>query len=595
MSNGYDTKTKPGAEFFLHPDTPAQRQYEALRAYLVDGQPAAVAAQRFGYTPATLYSLSRDLRAGRLHFFDRPKPGPKRAPKRDPARDRVLELRKQNYSVYDIQAILKAEGRALSHTAIHRILQEEGFAKLPRRRADERPPVPRPDVAEVADIGHVDWKQFARFETQAGGLFLFLPALLDWGLADWVRKAKLPGSQMIPALQSVLSLLSLKLTGKERISHVMEVCLDPGFALFAGLNVIPKTTALSTYSYRVTRDMIASLLRSYVETLPKVGLLPGNSFNLDFHVSDADHAIPYRGTDEHLLQKHYISQRSRRERAVMVFLVQDDDSRALCYANATVRKDDAADEILRFVEFWEETRGQLPPHLVFDSQLTTYVALDKLDQRGIRFVTLRRRGPKILRQLRELPKSDWKRIKLQGVSRLYSQVRYVESPVALRPIRNPLRQLAVDGLGRDEPTLLLTNDFETKPAHLVERYAHRMIIVELCEFHENNIAENIDFFHLDALSSAVAMQVDLDVMLTLIANGLYRQLAHRIVGFEAAHPKQLFRRFLNAPARVSVDDQTVRVRLTRRTHHPLLLASGALEPTPAIPWWHGRQLQLEIR
>ena len=146
----------------------------------------------------------------------------------------------------------------------------------------------------------------------------------------------------------------------------------------------------------------------------------------------------------------------------------------------------------------------------------------------------------------------------------------------------------MDGLGRDEPTFFLTNDLDAKPTELVERYAHRMII-------ENNIAENVGFFHLDALSSAVAIQVDLDVMLTLIANALYRHLAQRIVGFENAHPKQLFRRFVDSTARVSVNDHTVRVRIARRTHHPLLLASGALQPTPAIPWWDGRQLQLEIR
>ena len=109
---------------------------------------------------------------------------------------------------------------------------------------------------------------------------------------------------MIPALQSLLSLLALKVVGKERMSHVMDVCFDQGFALFAGLNVLPKTTALSTYSYRVTREMTASLLDSYVSTLSGAALLPGESFNLDFH------AIPHRG-QEAVLDKHYVSSRSR--------------------------------------------------------------------------------------------------------------------------------------------------------------------------------------------------------------------------------------------------------------------------------------------
>ncbi|MCK4627056.1 MAG: transposase, partial [Phycisphaerae bacterium] len=140
-----------------------------------------------------------------------------------------------------------------------------------------------------------------------------------------------------------------------------------------------------------------------------------------------------------------------------------------------------------------------------------------------------------MRQLKELPAASWKRMRLHGVSRRYRNVRYTEMSVALRGLSRPLRQIAVCDLGHEEPTLFLTNDTAIKLVDLVERYAHRMLI-------ENSIAENIDFFHLDALSSAIAMQVDLDLILTLVANGLYRQLAGQLKGFEAAQPKQIFRR-----------------------------------------------------
>jgi len=581
MDKGNTTTSRRGAKFFRQPQTAPQRQYEALRAYLLEGHSAKQVAQRFGYSPPTLYALARELRAGRLRFFEPSKPGPKRAPKREAARQRVIELRKQNYSVYDIQKILRTEDRILSHVLIHQILREEGFAKLPRRREDERPTVIRPEVAEVADVRQLDWEEFENFETQGTALFVLLPKLVEWGLHRWVRQAGLPGSKMIPALQSVLSMLALKLVGTERLSHVMDVCFDPGFALFAGINVLPKTTATSTYSYRVTRDMTASLLESYTKTLKRLKLTPGQSFNLDFH------AIPYRG-QEAVLEKHYVSKRSRREHAVLAFLAQDNDSRVLCYANATVRKDRAAEEIIEFVEFWERTRGTPPPHLVFDSQLTTYAVLERLNARGILFVTLRRRGPALMRQLKELPAASWNRMRLHGVSRRYRNVRYTEMSVALRGLSRPLRQIAVCDLGHEEPTLFLTNDTDIKPVDLVERYAHRMLI-------ENSIAENVDFFHLDALSSAIAMQVDLDLMLTLVANGLYRQLARQLDGFEAAQPKQVFRRFLNTPARVSVSKHEVRVSIRRCAHHPLLLASGVLEATPRVPWWGGRRLHLEIR
>jgi transposase-like protein len=576
MDKGNVTKARPGAEFFRQPQTAAQRQYEALRAYLLEGRSATDVAERLGYAPTTLYALARELRAGRLRFFEPLRPGPKKAPKREAARQRVIELRKQHYSVYDIQAVLRAEECTLSHVLIHQILREEGFAKLPRRREDERPTVIRPEVADVADVRQLDWEDLQNFETEGTALFVLLPQLVEWGLDRWVRQAGLPGSQMIPALQSVLSMLALKLVGTERLSHVMDACFDPGFALFAGINVLPKTTAISTYSYRVTREMTASLLENYTKTLKRLKLTPGQSFNLDFH------AIPHRG-EEAVLEKHYVSKRSRREQAVLAFLAQDND-----YANATVRKDRAAEEILEFVEFWERTRGTPPPHLVFDSQLTTYAVLERLNTRGILFITLRRRGPALMRWLKELPAAAWKKVRLHGVSRRYRSVRYTETSVALRGLSQPLRQIAVCDLGHEEPTLFLTNDTDIKPVDLVERYAHRMLI-------ENSIAENVDFFHLDALNSAIAIQVDLDLMLTLVANGLYRQLARQLKGFEAAQPKQIFRRFLNTPARVSVSRHDVHVSIRRCAHHPLLLASGCLEATPRVPWWAGRRLHLEIR
>lgn len=580
MSKGNKPPQRPEAAYFYHPLTPAQRQYEALRAYFVEGLPAAVVAERFGYTPTTLRSLCRDFRQGHLTFFPPAPPGPKHAPKRDPARQRVIELRKRNYSIYEIQAQRGREHLTLSHTVIAQILQAEGFAKLPRRGDEERPQLTRLEPAGIADVRAVDWSAWSSFETSAGGLFVCVPTLVAWGFDRWITQAQLPGSAMIPALNSVLALMALKLTGRERLSHVMDVCTDPGLALFATLNVLPKTTALSTYSYRITRTMIVSLLQSYHHALQQAGLLRGECFNLDFH------AIPHRG-EEAVLEKHYVSKRSRREQAVLVFLAQDSDTHVLCYANATVTKATQADEILRFVEFWHTQQGQPPPLLIFDSRLTTYRNLGRLHEQGIRFITLRRRGPALLHHLAALPRSAWKTLRLSGVNRRFRQGRYYESCVILRGLSTSLRQLAVEGLGHDEPTLFLTNDPALKPRDWIERYAHRMLI-------ENAIAENVDFFHLDALSSAIALQVDLDVMLTLIANALYRHLAKSLTGFETAYPKQLFRRFLNTPARVSVTDTAVRVRLHRRAHHPILLNSGWLKTTPAVPWWGHRRLYLEI-
>ena len=108
------------------------------------------------------------------------------------------------------------------------------------------------------------------------------------------------------------------------------------------------------------------------------------------------------------------------------------------------------------------------------------------------------------------------------------------------------------------------------------------------------MADSVDFFHLDALSSAVALNVDFDVLLTVIASGIYRLFAQAPAGLRAAQARQLFRRFLDTTARVTITEQEVTVHLPRRAHNPILLDAGLFGAPAAIPWWDGRPLRIEI-
>ena len=111
---------------------------------------------------------------------------------------------------------------------------------------------------------------------------------------------------------------------------------------------------------------------------------------------------------------------------------------------------------------------------------------------------------------------------------------------------------------------------------------------------ENGLADAVDVFHLDALSSAVALNVDFDVLLMVVASGIYRQFARSLRGYERARARQIFRRFLDTTARVSVTEDLVTVRLPRRAHNPLLLDAGLIGKTTPIPWWQGRRLKFEV-
>jgi hypothetical protein len=564
---------------FLEPTNATHRQYEALRAFFVEGLPSAEAARRFGYTPGSFRVLVHQFRQNpRRDFFLTPAKGPHGAPKADPLRDRVIALRKQNLSIYDISRNLAHQGDSLSPVAVAHILKEEGFARLPRRADDERPLGSRPTIADVADVRQLDLSP-ATFRTKFGGLFLFLPTLASIPLDRILQDVGFPGSQMIPPGCAMRSLLALKLFGTARHGHVMSLVLDQGLALFAGLNVIPKRSYLTEYSCRIAPACYPELMRRWFDAVNRLGLPRGRSFDLDFHT------IPFHGEDA-LIEKHYISKRSRRQKGILAFLVQDAATRVFCYANGELRKDDQNDQILHFARFWKERTGRYPEELIFDSQLTTYAKLNELNRLGIHFITLRRRAKSLMREIDQTPTAAWRRIELKGVSRQYTHPRILDRRITLTDYDGPLRQVTVADLGHEEPTILLTNQLTPTAARLIERYARRMII-------ENSIEDGIDFFHMDALSSAVAMKVDCDLQLTLMASSLYRLLAGRIGrGYEQAKSRHLFRDFVDATAQVTVGKSDIVVRYQKRAHNPLLVAAGFDRAETVIPWLGGKRMQL---
>jgi len=567
------------AQVFLVPQNATHRQYEALRAYFVEQLPGPEVARRFGYTTGSLQQLVHQFRQQpqRSFFIEPVRPGVKAD---EAVRKQIVQLRKQNLSVYDISESLKKHGTARTPVAVSLVLRQEGFAKLPRRGDDERPPGTKPTAADPADARALSLEP-RTVRTKFGGLFLFLPALAELGFDRVIERCEFPGTQMIPASHALRSLLALKLFGTQRHTHVMSAVLDEGLALFAGLNVIPKRSFLTEYSCRIDPACYPRLMRHWFEAISRLGLKHGTSFDLDFHT------IPFHGEDA-LVEKHYVSKRSRRQKGILAFLAQDGEQRFFCYANADLRKEQQNNEILAFVQFWKDRTGKLPEELIFDSKLTTYANLNRLNQEGVQFITLRRRSPQLLQNLLAQPRGAWRRIELQGVSRQYRTPRILDKPITLRDYDGPLRQIAVMDLGHEEPTLLLTNQLRRSAPKLIERYAQRMLI-------ENNIEDGVSFFHMDALSSAVALKVNCDVQLTLMASSLYRHLGQRVGnGYEAVKSRHLFRDFIDATATIEIDEHAIWARFQKRAHNPLLLAAGFDKTETRIPWLGNKRLRLQF-
>jgi hypothetical protein len=133
----------------------------------------------------------------------------------------------------------------------------------------------------------------------------------------------------------------------------------------------------------------------------------------------------------------------------------------------------------------------------------------------------------------------------------------------------------------------LTNDRPNPQTarEVIQTYASRNHV-------ENQLGEQISFFHLDCLCSDVRLNVDFDLTLTVLADLLYRGLAERLKGFSQAGPSKLFRKFVDTPGTIEITAKSVMVRLSKRVHNPLLKEAGLTQPTRAVPWLGSRWVQI---
>jgi len=550
----------PDASTFLHPTADWQRRYEALRASFVDRLPARVVAARFGYAPGYVHLLRHLFRHGQIDFAEAPSVGRR---SRVPAAVRATVCawrRDQHLSAGEIAQLLADEGTEISVRTVERVLAEEGFPKLPRRHRLAIGLTVKgaavPEVSRAITLADVDGQTF---ESAAAGVFLFAPFLAQLGLPEVARTAGLPGTRAIPAAHALLTFVALKLLGTERYAHVGDHAFDPGLGLFAGLNVLPKCTACSTYAYSLNPRHVHRLQAAFVKRAARLGLYDGRVVNLDFHT------VPHYG-DESVLERHWAGARGKVLKGALTLFAQDADTKLLLYTAADIRRVEADDQVTEFLRFWRRVRRGVVPTLVFDSRFTTYPKLSALNRADVRFITLRRRGARLLDRVDHL--DGWTRIHIPHEKRKFPNPQVHESTITLPHYQGPVRQLIVRGNGHEKPAFLISNDFASPVELLVGHYARRWRV-------ENGIAEAVKFFHLNALSSPILTKVHFDVAVTLVADTLYTMLARRLRGFEECDAPTLFRHFIEGKGRITIRGAQVEVTFPRRAHNPILRA---------VPW-----------
>lgn len=564
--------------FFDQPTHPRQRRYEILRAFFVESLSAAEVARRFACSRHSVYSVIRDFRAlaAPADFFfrdslppGRPTPAPASATHAE-----IVRLRKLNLSVPDIKAQLDAScRRPPSERAIAAILDSEGFARLPRRTQAARAAA-GPAPVQAPECLPLDPLQPELFQSaRAAGLLCFLPLLRRYRIDEAIEQAGYPGTNTLSPLQSVLCFLALKLSNIRRYSADDIWCMDRGPGCFAGLNVLPKAAWFSSYSDRTTSAMHQALLAKLAGIFAQHKLV-SDCANLDFTT------LPHWGDDQ-TLEKHWSGTRGRALPGFSAALAQDPDSGLLLRSDATVRRSSSPDSVLEFLDF-SHTGGLQLRFLVFDGRFTTYACLRRLNEAGIRFVTVRRRGHNLVRAAQQAPPQQRQKVRVplhQG-SRL---LEVVESTTSLRHYDGEIRQIAILH-GASRPALLITNDFDAPLASLLRRYARRWLV-------EKSISAQLSFFHLNRLSSSMVIKVDFDLVMTVLAYNLYRLLALELPpGYRHCTPQTLFESLLETAADIQLDPQLCTVSLKKKRNLPALIEALGSQPSQPLPWLGNRRI-----
>jgi len=430
--------------YFEHPQSKRQKQYEAIRAYVIDNVPIEQIAEKYGYQPSTIYSILRNAKSGKLKLFPEVIKGPKQRRTQLEIQNKIIQLRKQNLSAPSIHEKLKQQEITVSISTIERILKDAGFDRLKRRTFAERGITPKNKIIPQR-AAHLDFSKLEPFHVDCpvAGIFFFLPYIIESKIIDIVSQCSLPESSEIDSVHACLSMLLLKLIGNERLSHMESYDQEPGLGAFAGLNILPKSGYMSTYSCRTSEEMLYEFQQQIVEKLFIIypHLYQSSFINLDFH------SIPHYG-DESEMERVWCGARGKSMKGANSVFAQDGSSNAILYTRADILRREESQEIKKFIDYWRSIKGQLDETLVFDCKFTKYSVLDKLTEDGVKFITLRKRSQKLLDMTSQIPKDQWKRVRLPILKRKHKNLLVCESEVILKDCHNIFRQVIIRNHGR---------------------------------------------------------------------------------------------------------------------------------------------------
>ncbi len=547
-------------EYFNNLPTIAKR-YELMKFFFQENKTAEETAEKFNYSVSTIYTMTKKFRQhlekfpNEDPFFIRKIKGRPEKKESNTLIDLIVSLRKKNLSVPDIKTIIDTQpDYSASESYIDYILKQEGFSRLPRRNNVDKEKKELPEKLQAQKSREIDLVN-EKFSSSDIGLLCFLPIIRKYRIDEIIKKSLYPETTVINRLSSITSFLALKLSNVRRYTKDDLWCMDRGLGLFAGLNVLPKAAWFTSYSSRVTRDMNLAFLKEMHNLWIKENLL-GDTANLDFTT------IPYWGKNEHL-ENNWSGKRNKALASMSAILAQSPDSGIINYGDTNVMHKNQNEVVLEFIDFYKSnsTADNDLKYLVFDSKFTCYQNLAKLDDQGIKFLTIRRRGKTIVERLKDIPAKEWKKKRVDCAGNKKRTLKVLDEKVFLKRYGKDIRQIAITGHGKIKPALIITNDFQESVENIIRKYTRRWLV-------EKGISEQIDFFHLNRVSSSMVIKVDFDLTMSITAHNLYRLFAKELERYGSYSDQSIYEEFIKNSGEISLENDIIKVFLKKKRSLP---------------------------
>jgi transposase len=569
-----------------------RRHFEIIMSLYKENLSVQEVCNRFNCSRSLVYEIVSkfvaDVKRGDEPFFKTQilESKPAESGKIDNNESLVIDLRKKNLSVPEIQITTDAMGLNLSTHFIRKVLEKNGFTKMKRRDSESR----QTDLNNIIKNFSAPKSELCKFEPERfssanSGILIFLPIIKKYRIDELINSLDFPGTCQVPKLNSILSFVALKLSNIERYSNDDIWCMDRGMGLFAGLNVLPKKAWYSSYSNRVTREVNSKLLKGLNDIWLEAGLLSG-TFNLDFTT------MPYWGSEESF-ENNWSGKRSKALPSILAAICHDPQSGIICYGDTTIKHENSNQVILQFLDFYSEDPSKKVDYLVFDSKFTTYQQLGKLDMLGIKFITIQRKGKKLNAEIEAIDKTQWKKIIIEKANNKHRSVFYHDKKDTLlytysgKDKNHSIRQIFIKNNEDKDPAILITNDFKTSPAEIIRKYALRWLV-------EKEISEQIHFFHLNSLSSSIVIKVDFDLTMSILSHNLYRLFALEFPSYKNCFPRKLYTNLINNSGIINITKHNINVSFNKKRSSPVLAESTFFNVKNNYQWLNNLQIDFSI-